>query len=267
MRNVEIRYETDQKVISSRKFTIAQTWDELSDENLFSLGKIQQLGESQAHLILFKEFSGIPWHWIARYMTADDCLNQIINPLIKPLLGKPGMKKGVMKDSFPGWIGMEDSFQNFSWARWCLVDAFYSSWIAGQKVALTTLCSLIYRPKPTIFNRLKYPSEAFINPALSDLFLPFWKKVPSHKQVAIALHYGALRSSVITKYPNLFPLDKKLSENSKPIPPEKIDYTAWTITLSGGPFGNRAELDQEPVHNVFRFLDIRVKEDLKKKKK
>jgi hypothetical protein len=267
MRNVDIKYESPEKIISSRKFTIAQTWDELSDKNLFSLGKIQQLGESQAHLILFKEFSGIPWHWIARYMTADDCLNQIINPLIKPLLGKPGMKKGVMKNSFPGWIGMEDSFQNFSWARWCLVDAFYSAWITGQKSALANLCSLIYKPKPTIINRWKYPAEAFFNPALSDLFLPYWKKVPAYKQVAVALHYGALRSSVISRYPHLFSAAEKQEDKTKQLPPQKIDYSAWTITLSGGPFGNRAELDQEPVHNVFRFLDIRAKEDSLKKKK
>lgn len=266
MRNVEVRYETPEKIISSRKFTMPQTWDELSDKNLFSIGKIQQLGESQAHMILLKEFSGIPWHWIARYMTADDCLNQIINPLIKPLLAIPGMKKGVLKDSFPGWIGMEDSFQNFSWARWCLVDAYFSAWFVGQKSVLPTLCSLIYRPKPTILNRWKYPSEAFSNPALSDLFLPLWKKVPTYKQVAIALHYGALRSSVITRYPHFFPRPQKVEESNH-LPPQKIDYNALTITLSGGPFGNRAELDQEPVHNVFRFLDLRAKEESKNKKK
>ncbi len=262
MLDIDIRKETDTKVLASRKFKFPENWDELKDRHLISIAKVQDLPEDQGHIIMFKEIAGLSWLWIGLHLPGDEFYSQCVSNLLLPLLEKPIMKKGIMMKTVRGFTGMDDSFKNLSWGRWCLVDAFYTSWIGGNAESLDTLCALIYTPKDTLVFKLTHKGNDWQNHVNADRFIPMWKKKPIELKVAIAMHYGALRTSVIGSYKNLFPNKKQDPANdfNKSKKQTPVDYHALTISLSGGPFGNREKTEEEPVHNILKYLDMRAKE-------
>lgn len=273
MLDIDIRKETDTKVLASRKFKFPENWDELKDRHLISIAKVKGLPENQGHIIMFKEIAGLSWLWIGLHLPGDDFYTQCISNLLLPLLEKPIMKKGIMMNTVMGFTGMDDGFKNFSFGRWCLVDAHYTSWISGNVNSLDMLCALIYVPKDTFIFRLNHKGKDWFSHNNADRFLPIWKKKPVELKIAIAMHYGALRADVITRYKNLFPPPPKepINQFNKPKKQNQVDYHALTISLSGGPFGIREKTEEEPVHNVFKYLDMQAKEqkeqDIKSKKK
>jgi hypothetical protein len=165
------------------------------------------------------------------------------------------MSEGILKDVIPGYMGMESRMKNFTWAQYCLVDAYFEQWQKGKSEYLDTICSLIYTQN----------GEPFSGEAADD-YLPMWSEKPSELKNAIVLHYGAMKKCLPKLYPKLF--RQPVVDDNAPVikkKPKNIDYIAITINLSGGPFGTREQLDREPFHNVLKYLEMQSEPSKKTK--
>jgi hypothetical protein len=244
------------------KFEWPELWDELTDDQYFKI--IEELEKKQnadvSQIKLFFIISGCSKWFIMLRMKPDEMKVQLIDQLVIPFLENRKFSSGILKNSFSGFVGASDYFSNFTWAQYCLVDHYFTQYLKGKTELLDSICALIYFPTQSNFDNKK-----------ADDFLRFWSEQKEFKKRAILLHFAELKKTVAKMYPNLFPNKKqelltpndllKSSESN-----HEIDYQAATISLAGGPFGNREQLDNEPVHNVLKFLDMKAQSKNKTQK-
>lgn len=265
MINVELRHESPRgisfKIHKSVKFEWPESWDELSDDQYFKVVQELEKGNNAdvSQINLFFIISGCSKWFIRSRMKPDEMKIQLIDQLVIPFLENRSFSHGILKNSFSGFVGASDYFSNFTWAQYALVDHYFTRYVTGETDLLDSICALIYIPKKAQFDNKK-----------ADDFLRFWSEKEDYKKRAILLHFAELKKTVATMYPNLFPNKKpelltpaELLKSSKAN--NTIDYQAATIALAGGPFGNRKDVDNEPVHNVLKFLDMKAQEKTKKK--
>jgi hypothetical protein len=267
MINVELKHETPSgvafKVLKSVKFEWPDLWDELKDNQYFAVVNELESEQNpdQAQIKIFFEITKCPRAFVFKRMKLDEFKIQIIDQLVIPFLENRRFTKGILMHSFSGFEGMDDVFKNFTWAQYCLVDQYFINYNKGQKELLDNVCALIYKEENKPFSG-----------KVAEQFLPFWSEQLEHVKLAVLLHYSELKLSVSKMYPYLFPkkpIETEMNPSqflNTPAKSSEIDYHAATISLSGGPFGTREQLEKEPVHNVFKYLDMKAKEEKSKKK-
>lgn len=264
MISVELRHEKPKdetfKIIKSTQFNWPETLDEFNEEQFIAYIETlesQQL-EDVAKIELFFKLSKCSKWFVRRRMTPDEFKIQIVEGLVDPLLKNPSMSRGILRNAVKGFEGMSDTFDNFTWGQYALVDAYFNKYNQGHSELLDSICALIYVPKGQ-----KFDAE------LADEYLPFWSEKPHALKRAVVINYSLMKKFIADEkwYPNLFKMPVKNDPNSFNLSsgPKEIDYQEVTILLSGGPFGNREALDREPVHNVLKYLDIKMKPKPKKK--
>lgn len=263
MIEVEFRYEKPAddgfKVLKSTKFDWPESLDELTADQFVKFIELlekQQL-EDVAKINLFFAISGCSKWFVRRRMSPDEFKMQVIHGLVEPLLDQHQMKDSPLRHWFKGFVGMDSHFSNFTWAQFCLVDAYFTKYQQGAEELLDSICALIYVPIGQAFDGDK-----------ADDYLPFWADQPHYLKRAVVINFSMIKRFIYEDcwYPRLFPKSAKLDDKTPQptLTPKEIDYQEITIGLSGGPFGPRETLDREPVHNVLKYIDMKLSKPAKK---
>jgi hypothetical protein len=263
MIQVELKYESPRdlgfRTHKKTKFEFPESLDELTGNQLVKMTEIllKNYPEDIAHIKLFFAVCNCSRWFVRLRLKPDEFKLQLIDGLLKPMLLKQEITKGSLKDYLKGFTGMDDRLKNFTWKQFCLVDSFTTALRAGNNDLIDNVCALIYVPKGKAFNSQD-----------ADDYVPLWSEKPYALKLAIINQYVALKSTISKDYKQIFPQQdlSQLTPNevlNTSSSTEQIDYHAITINLSGGPFGNREQLEKEPLHNVLKYLDINAKKPKK----
>jgi len=205
----------------------------------------------------------LSWTFVARHIDGDEYYNKLI-PFAEKLLEQLPLKmvKFVFNDFHKKMEGPGDMLYDLCWLQYTLIEERITG--LGETPDEDEL-------NETIACMFRQKGKHFVD----SEFGAIKKKVEGWSmdvRMAIVLNYVAVRRCFVelySKYVYVQVDDQDAGKNADVVEPP--DFLMLSLTLAGGPFGNRDAVEREPARNVLKWLEMKgeerekAEEEMKKK--
>jgi len=202
----------------------------------------------------------LSWVFIAKYIDGDEYLHKLVPFAEKLLENLPlKMEKFVFNNFHKGLEGPGDMLYDLSWHQYCLIEERIMS-LQDSDDDLDETIACMFRLKGKHFADCNF-----------DIIMKKVQAWPLHVRKAMVLNYMAVRRRFTELYSKYVypPVDPKAEGKQDDADPP--DFLMLSLSLAGGPFGNRDQVEREPARNVLKWLEMKgeerekAEEEMKKK--